>query len=266
VNRRFGLAALTVLELPPAEQVSVAAAAGYDDVGLRLIPVAGQPVVHAINVAEIEARLAATGLRVLDVEVFRVSAETKVADYERAMADAQRLGAGHLLAHGADADASRLADNFGRLCDLASAYGLSVNIEPMPWVDVSTVAQAKQLLAAIGRSNAALLVDPIHFFRADNRFEDLRGAVFNYLQFCDARAERPADRKELIRQAREDRMLPGEGGLDLAGLMRALPADLPISLEMPLARKLEPAARARLVLESTRKFLEPGAVRPAARQ
>jgi sugar phosphate isomerase/epimerase len=264
MNRRFGLAALTVLELPPAEQVSVAAAAGYDDVGLRLIPVAGQTVVHAINVAEIEARLAATGLRVLDVEVFRVSAETKVADFESAMADAQRLGAGHLLAHGADADASRLADNFGRLCDLAGAYGLTVNLEPMPWVDIANVAQAKRLLAAAGRKNAALLVDPIHFFRADNRLEELAGLAFNYLQFCDARAERPADHKELMRQAREDRMLPGEGGLDLAGLMRAMPADLPISLEMPLARKLDSATRARLVLDATRKFLESGPVRLAA--
>jgi len=255
MKRRFGLAALTVLELSPADQVSAAAAAGYDDVGLRLIPVAGQPVVHAIDVAEIEARLAATGLRVLDVEVFRIAAQTRVADFEPAMADARRLGASQLLAHGADADASRLQENFGRLCDLAGTYGLAVNLEPMPWVDVSTVAKAKRLIAAAGRRNAALLVDPIHFFRADNRFEELGGLSFNYLQFCDARAERPADNKELMRQAREDRMLPGEGGLDLAGLLRALPANLPISIELPLARKLDPATRARLVLEATRNFL-----------
>jgi sugar phosphate isomerase/epimerase len=258
MKRRYGLAALTVLELSPAEQVSAAAAAGYDDVGLRLVPVAGQPVVHAIDIPEIARRLAATGLRVLDVEVFRLSAETKVADFEPALADAARLGASQLLAHGADGDESRLADNFGRLCDLSAAHGLSVNLEPMPWVDVATVAKAKRLIAAAGRRNAAVLVDPIHFFRAENRLEDLAGLAFNYLQFCDARAERPADHRELMRQAREDRMLPGEGGLDLAGLMRALPANLPISIELPLARKLDPAARARLVLEATRRFLGPG--------
>ena len=256
MTRHFGLAALTVLELPPAEQVSVAAEAGYDDVGLRLIPVAGQAIVHAFDVAEIETRLAATGLRVLDVEVFRLDPETRVAGFEVMMAAAQRLGAKHLLAHGADADASRLADNFGRLCDLAAPYGLAVNLEPMPWVEVSTVAKATRLLASAGRKNSAPLVDPIHFFRADNRLEELRGLSFNYLQFCDARAERPVEHKELMRQAREDRMLPGEGGLDLAGLMRALPADLPMSIELPLARKLEPAKRARLVLDATRDFLE----------
>jgi len=256
VTRPIGLAALTVLELSPSDQISVAAAAGYDFVGLRLIPPVGQPLVHAIDVPEIEARLAATGQRVLDVEVFRLSAETKVADFEPALADAGRLGASQLLAHGADADGSRLADNLGRLCDLAGTYGLAVNLEPMPWVDVSNVALAKRVLAAAGKKNAAMLIDPIHYFRAENRFEDLRGVACNYLQFCDARVERPADTKELIRQAREDRMLPGEGGLDLAGLMRALPQNLPISIELPLARKLDPAARARLVLDATRKFLD----------
>jgi len=258
MKRPLGLAALTVLELSPAEQISLAADAGYDFVGLRLIPVAGQRIVHRVDVPEIEARLAATGLRVLDVEVFRLAAETNVAAFEPAMADAARLRARDLLVHGADPDASRLAENFGRFCALAGRYGLRANIEPMPWVDIATVTQAKTLLAGAGAQNAALLVDPIHFFRADNRLEDLQGVACNYLQFCDARAERPADAAEIIRQAREDRMLPGEGGLDLAGLLRALPADLPMCLEIPLSRKLDPAARARLVLEAARKFLAPG--------
>ena len=46
MKRPLGLAALTVLELPHHEQVSVAAQAGYSHVGLRLVPVAGQPEVH----------------------------------------------------------------------------------------------------------------------------------------------------------------------------------------------------------------------------
>ncbi len=49
MKRAIGLAALTVLELPHHEQVSAAAQAGYSHVGLRLIPVAGQPVIHALD-------------------------------------------------------------------------------------------------------------------------------------------------------------------------------------------------------------------------
>ena len=37
-TRPFSLAALTVIELSPPEMVSAAAAAGYQHVGLRLIP------------------------------------------------------------------------------------------------------------------------------------------------------------------------------------------------------------------------------------
>ena len=37
-----------------------------------------------------------------------------------------------------------------------------------------------------------------------------------------------------MRQARGDRLFPGEGALDLEGLLHALPADLPVSVEIPI--------------------------------
>ena len=54
MSRKLGLAALTILELPHHEQVSIAAQAGYSHVGLRLRPVPGQPVWHDVRVAEIK--------------------------------------------------------------------------------------------------------------------------------------------------------------------------------------------------------------------
>jgi len=229
VTQPIGLAALTVLELPAAEQVSVAAQAGYTHVGLRLIPVAGQTL-PPFDVDEIERRLADTGIRVLDLEVFRLSADTKVADFEPALDTAARLGASELLVHGADPDEARLVENLGRLCDLAARYRLAANLEPMPWVEVSNIVKAKRVLDQAARKNSALLVDAIHFFREENKLEQLQGIRLNYMQLCDARPERPADMQEIIRQARADRLFPGEGGLDLQGLMRALPRELPISV------------------------------------
>ncbi len=125
----------------------------------------------------------------------------------------------------------------------------------MPWVAIATVAKAKRILDGAGRRNAAYLADAIHFFRADNRLDELQGLPMHYLQFCDARAERPTDMPEMIRQARFDRLPPGEGGLDLAGLLAATPRDLPMSLEVPMTRKLPPLERAKLVYESTLKVL-----------
>ena len=254
MSRKLGLAALTVLELAPQEQVTVAAQAGYTHVGLRLIPVAGQ-VLPRFDAGETKRRLTDTGVNVLDVEVFRLDAETEVVQFERAMVQAAELGATELLVHGADPEESRLVESFGALCELAERYGLSANLEPMPWVDISTVAKAKRVIDAAGRKNAAALIDAIHFYRADNSLEELKKAPMRYMQLCDAHPGRPADVQEIIRQARGDRLFPGEGALDLKSLLQALPADLPLSLEVPIARKIEPFERARLALAATRLLL-----------
>jgi sugar phosphate isomerase/epimerase len=254
-ERKIALAALTVLELPHPELIDVAAQAGYSHVGLRLVPVAGQPYLHPLDIGAIEKRLAETGVRVLDVEVFRLDAEAKVMSFEEVLSVSARLGATQLLAHGADPDEARLVENFGRLCDLAARYRLSVNLEPMPWVEISTVAKAKRIMVAAGGPHGAVLVDAIHFFRADNSFSDLEGARMNYLQFCDARPERPTDMPEMIRQARGDRLPPGEGGLDLRGLLAAMPKSIPVSLEVPMARSLAPLEKATLVYNATVKVL-----------
>ncbi|TMH94567.1 MAG: sugar phosphate isomerase/epimerase [Betaproteobacteria bacterium] len=258
MNRAVGLAALTVLELPHEEQVSVAAQAGYSHVGLRLIPVAGQPVIHAFDAAEVERRLSDTGVGVLDVEVFRLTPQTNIKDFEAVMATAQRLGATELLVHGADSDEARLIETFGRLCDLAAGYGLSANLEPMPWVEVSNLAKAMRIVDGAARANGGLLVDAIHFFRAGDSPQALAKVprkFLRYMQLCDARAERPSDLQEIIRQARSDRLFPGEGGLDLKGLLRALPSGIPISLEIPISRKMEPLERASRALEAARAIL-----------
>lgn len=259
MTRPLGLAALTVLELPHHEQIAIAAQAGYTHVGLRLRPVAGQPYDYPIVMGLMKSRLADSGVRVLDVEVFRLDADTRVSDFEPVIAAAAELGAAHLLVHGADADAARLAENFGRFCDLAARYRLIANIEPMPWVEVSTIAKALAVLRGAGRKNSGLLVDAIHFYRAGDTLEEL-GAVpreyLRYAQFCDAGPERPREMQELIRQARGDRLMPGEGGLDLTGLLRALPADLPLSIEIPYAKPMPPIERARRAREATLRIIE----------
>lgn len=252
MKRRIGLAALTCIELAPPDLVSAAAGAGYDCVGLRLIPVAGQTL-PAFEQRELERRLADTGLQVLDVEIFRLEEKTRIADFEPTLALAARVKASEILVHGADPDEVRLSESFSQLCDLAGKYGLHANLEPMPWVDISTVAKAKRILKG---TNGALLVDAIHFYRADNSLDELKNVALRYMQLCDAHPGRPSDMQEIIRQARGDRLLPGEGALDLRSLMRALPADLPISLEVPLAKKMDPFERAGRAFEVTRRFLQ----------
>jgi sugar phosphate isomerase/epimerase len=258
VKRRVSLAALTVLELSPLEQVSVAADAGYDCVGLRLIPATPEEKSRPLNAPELALRLDATGVRVLDVEIFRLTPRVVIAEFEPFVAAAAELKATELLVAGSDADETRLAESFGRFCDLAARYGLNADLEPMPWTGVPNVAAAKRILEAAGRANAGLLIDAIHFFRAGDSISDLAalpGSWFRYVQLCDAPAPCPTDMGEVIRQARADRLLPGEGALDLRGLLRALPQDIPVSLEIPLARPVSAIERARRALEAARRYL-----------
>jgi len=202
VTRPIALAALTVLELPPPQIVSTAAQAGYDGVGLRLIPATPQEVRHPLEVEKIRSRIQDTGVRVLDVEIFRLTPQVRIPEFERVMAVAAELKATQLLVAGNDPDESRLARSLAAFCDLAARYGL----------------------AAIA-------------------------------QLCDAPAGRPADMQEIIRQARADRLFPGEGALDLKGLLGALPDDLPISLEIPVAMTMPPPERARRALAAARALL-----------
>ena len=253
--RKIGLAALTCIELTPPDLVSAAAAAGFECVGLRFIGVPGQ-VLAPFEQRELELRLADTGVKVLDVEIFRLEEATDIAQFEPALALAGRLEASEILVHGADPDERRLADSFARLCELAGKYGLHANVEPMPWVDVSTVAKAKRMIEG---TSGAVLVDALHFYRADHTLEEIRSldkAKFRYMQLCDAHPGRPTEVHELIRQARGDRLFPGQGALDLRGLLRALPADLPVCVEAPIAGKMEPFERAKQAYVHTRKFLE----------
>lgn len=264
--RPIGLAALTVLEVSPLEQIGVAAEAGYSHVGLRLIPATPEEVRHPMIgdtplIRAILARLADTGMKVLDAEIIRLKPETAVAEYVPALETAARVGASHLLVAGNDPDERRLTDRFGELCDAAAKLGLTANIEPMPWTDVKDIVQAARILTAAGRANAGVLIDPIHFDRARSRIADIAAVPqkwFRYMQLCDAPAARPADTAGLLYQARAERLFPGEGGLDLRGILRALPRDIPISLEIPmekLAQTVGAVERARRALTATRALL-----------
>src|SRR5215831_9640744 len=102
VTRTLALAALTVLELSPPEMVACAAAAGYSHVGLRLVPATdNEPTWPVIGntpiVRELEQRLGGTGVRVLDIEIFRLKPETDVQSYLPALETGARLGAKHVL-------------------------------------------------------------------------------------------------------------------------------------------------------------------------
>src|SRR6266567_1438359 len=263
----IGLAALTVLELSPPDMVSCAADAGFDCVGLRLLPATAEEVQHAMVgdsplVRETARRIADTGMRVLDIEIFRLKPDTVVENYRAVLETGARLGAHEALVAGNDPDEARLVDRFAAFCDIAREYGIAANLEPMPWTDVKTFLDGARVIEAAARDNAGVLIDPIHFDRAGSVPRDIATvprAHLRYAQLCDAPAERPRDTETLLYQARAERLMPGDGGLDLRGILRAVPRDIPLSVEIPmqtLSRTVPALERTRQMLAKTRRLLE----------
>jgi sugar phosphate isomerase/epimerase len=267
MSHPIGLAALTVLELTPPDMASCAKEAGLDCVGLRLIPATREEVQHPMIgdtplVRETERRLADTGMKCLDIEIFRLTSETRVADYRRALETGARFGAREALIAGNDPDEARLIANFVAFCDLAREYGIAGNLEPMPWTDCKNFAQGVRIVTAAGCDNGGVLIDPIHFDRGGSSPSEIPRVPrtrLRYMQLCDAPAERPTDTKTLLYQARAERLMPGDGGLDLKGILRGVPADIPLSLEIPmetLSKTVPAVERARRMLAKTLRLLE----------
>ncbi|WP_044872583.1 sugar phosphate isomerase/epimerase [Pseudomonas sp. LFM046] len=267
-DRRFSLAALTVLELSPPEMVEVAARAGYSHVGLRLMPATPEeyhfPVVADAGLRrQTLERLRDTGVKVLDIEILRLKEETRVADFAPVLEAGAEFGATEVLVAGNDSDEARLTDNFAAFCDLAATFGIYPSLEFMPWTDARDLLQAARIVENADRANGAVLVDAFHFNRSASRLEDLARvapARLRYAQLCDVAGPRPDDMGEILRQARTERRFPGDGDCDLKGLLRTLPANIPLSLEIPTRQLMEQGVsaldRARTALDKARTLIE----------
>ncbi len=238
------LAHLTVLDTTPPELVSVAAAAGFRTIGIRLTatPSVGVPPYDCMRdgpmLRETLARLRDTGVSVLDTEFLRFEPDQPVGIPEHFLEASARLGAKSVLVMSAEPDEARTLERFCDLCDRAAQFGLQVCLEFAVYTGVRTLAHAVQVVARSQRANASVLIDALHFSRSGGVPADVATvapSLLRYAQICDAGPDIPAptDTPSLIREARTGRLLPGEGVLPLADLVRALPPDAPLAIEAP---------------------------------
>jgi sugar phosphate isomerase/epimerase len=243
-RRTISLAHLTVLDTTPPELVSVAAAAGFRTIGIRLTatPSVGIPPYDILSdgplLRETVRRLADTGVSVLDTEFLRFEPEHPVGIPEGFLEVSARLGARNVLVMSAEPEEARTLERFCELCDRAATYGLDVCLEFAIYTGVRTLAQAAHVVAQSKRSNASVLVDALHFSRSGGipaHIAQVDPALFRYAQICDASPDMPGpgDTPALVREARTGRLLPGEGVLPLAELVAALPDTVPLAVEAP---------------------------------
>src|SRR5207245_5672906 len=130
MSRPISLAHLTVLDTTPPELVTVAAAAGFRTIGIRLTatPSVGIPPYDILRdgpiLRETLLRLADTGVSVLDTEFLRFEPDQPVGVPEGFLEVSARLGAKNVLVMSAEPDEACTIDRFGDLCDRAARYRL----------------------------------------------------------------------------------------------------------------------------------------------
>ncbi len=263
----FSMAYLTATAFTAPQAVEVAAEVGYQQVGLRLLPNGAgaifQPMLDAPDVLrETLARLKDTGVQVYDLEIIRIGANFDPYAFQRLFELGAQLGAKAVLVAGDDTDLARLAASYAKLCEVMQPYGLTADLEFMPWTAVHNANTALSVIRAAGTpANAGILVDGIHFGRSHTTLADIAAlppSLLHYAQLCDATPGTSFTEAELIHTARVQRFLPGEGGIDLTGLFNALPRTLPVSVEIPsepLIAQMGPKAWARHCLEASKAFV-----------
>ncbi|WP_400164169.1 sugar phosphate isomerase/epimerase family protein [Brevibacillus sp. TJ4] len=265
MTRQFSLAYLTVLGCPPDEMIEIAARAGYDFVSLRPIYMGlpGEPNYSLSDNPELMKKtkkaLSDTGLGLLDIELARIYDGVDPKQYLPAMEAAAELGGRHVLSSIWTDDRSFAIERFAELCDLAKPLGLTVELEFVPIASVSTLAGVLDVLNAVQRDNAGLMIDIHHFHRSGDKVEDLDAVPrewFRFLHLCDAPGKIPDSREEMTRILREARLYVGEGGIDIAAIVNRMPS-IPCSIELPhteRSRELGFAEHARRCLQSAKEY------------
>ena len=268
MSRIYSLAYLTSHRCTPAEAIRIAAHTGYQFVGMRLWPNApGAPQQHLLDqpdaLRETLAVQKDTGVGVFDLEIIRINDSFDPHTWDALYDVGAQLQARAILVAGDDPDEARLTDNYARLCEVMQPFGMTADLEFMPWTEVKDAKSALRIVQNAGMpSNAGILVDALHFGRSTTTLDDIRAIprqLLHYAQICDAQAGLDFTVEQMIHTARCERLLPGHGTIDIKGLFDALPTDLPVSVEVVnFGREAHtpPAAWAAECLAASRPFTD----------
>ncbi|TWB66082.1 sugar phosphate isomerase/epimerase [Nitrospirillum amazonense] len=258
---------LTVIDVPPWDLPDLAAATGCDGVCLFLHAMSVLPrmadydlVTDAAARRRVRSRFQERGVRMDLAYPFTLHGRSVATDFRPALDAAADLGirAVNVLLY--DRDAGRRHDQFAAFCEEAAGRGLAVGVEFYPPSLVPDLPAAIAEVARIGRpGRVGITLDLLHLVRSGGDVAQVAalpaGSVL-LAQLCDGPARVAPGAREA--EAARERGLPGQGDFDVAGFLRALPPDVPVSVEVPqeeailqgeapLARALRAVSAARAV-------------------
>lgn len=207
------------------ERCRAAAAAGFTGIGLHADDLP-RTVASGLDVPGMQAVLADTGLRVVEIEFLGGWAlETDPAELDRTVrrieAVADAFGGRHVSAGefrgGVPLDLGAAGRRLEELARRLAGRGLQVAVEAFPWSVLAGPATVPELLRQVQAPNLGQMVDVWHFFNNGGTPDALTGPIAA-VQLNDG----PRVHGDYLVHARAARRLPGEGELDVAGLLRAV--------------------------------------------
>ncbi|MBK6019315.1 bifunctional sugar phosphate isomerase/epimerase/4-hydroxyphenylpyruvate dioxygenase family protein [Streptomyces sp. MBT53] len=225
------------------EKLTAAARAGFDGVEIFENDLLGSP----LTPEEIRARCADLGLTIDLYQPLRDIEAVPEAEFARNLHRARhkfelmrRLGTDTVLVCSsvsplaADDDALAAAQ-LAQLADLAQEFGVRVAYEALAWGrHVSTYDHAWRIVETAGHPALGTCLDSFHILSRGSDpkgIEDIPGEKIFFLQLADA----PLLAMDVLQWSRHYRCFPGQGGFDVAGLVRHVLSagyDGPLSLEV----------------------------------
>jgi sugar phosphate isomerase/epimerase len=245
-----------MLDVGPADAVSVAADAGWPAVGIWFDPETWDDR----TAREVAGRLASTGSIALDIEPIILAPDgPMITDAAARLVDAGiAIGARNVLVASRDPDPARVAGSLELLCDRVRGTDIRIVLEFLPIMAVRTLPDAVAIVEQVDHPSAGVLIDVLHLVRSGGTTADVDAvdpALLPYAQLCDVMPIAPDDASGLLDEALHGRLLPGDGVAPISELLRVLPAECPVSLEMRSRRLMadfpDPRARAKAVLDAT---------------
>ena len=224
-------------------KLDAAARAGFDGVEIFENDLLASP----LTPEDIRARCADLGLRIDLYQPMRDIEAVPEPEFARNLRRARhkfelmrRLGADTVLVcssvspQAVDDDA-HAAEQLGRLADLAGESGIRVAYEALAWGrHVSTYDHAWRIVETAGHPALGTCLDSFHIFSRGSDPQGIAhipGEKIFFLQLADA----PLLAMDVLQWSRHYRCFPGQGGFDVAGLVRQVLAtgyDGPLSLEV----------------------------------
>ena len=224
-------------------KLDAAARAGFDGVEIFENDLLASP----LTPEAIRARCADLGLRIDLYQPMRDIEAVPEPEFARNLRRARhkfelmrRLGADTVLVcssvspQAVDDDALA-AEQLGRLADLAGESGIRVAYEALAWGrHVSTYDHAWRIVETAGHPALGTCLDSFHILSRGSDPQGIAhipGEKIFFLQLADA----PLLAMDVLQWSRHYRCFPGQGGFDVAGLVRQVLAtgyDGPLSLEV----------------------------------